>query len=343
MRLKLEQLERHLAQPRLAPIYLVTGDEPLQRLEACDAIRARARELGYGERTVLELARDFDWNRLRQAGANLSLFAERRLVELHMGEHSPGRDGGPALIEYSTAAPADNLLLISAGRFDGKSRQTKWFKALDGAGAVIDVWPIEPAQLPNWIIARMRRMGRGIDPAAAAIIAERVEGNLLAARQELEKLVLLVEHGDVGVQEVERAVADSARFDTFVLVDACLLGERERVVRTLRGLRAEGFELPMVIGGLMWELRQVCSMACAMAGGLGREQAMAAGRVWEQRRARVAAALHRHPAAAMSAFLQDAAALDRASKGALKADAWRMLEEFLLRVAGSPLGLQPAR
>ena len=342
MRLKADQLDRHLKQAELATIYFVTGDEPLQETEVCDAIRGRARELGYSERTLLELERDFDWTQLRQAGANLSLFSERRIIELRFGDHSPGKEGAAALGEYVDSPPPDNLLLISAGKLDGKSKQTKWFRALESAGVVIELWPVDADKLPEWLARRMQKSGKRIDADAAAFIAQRVEGNLLAASQELDKLALLVEGSSIGVDDVLRAVADSARFDAFTLVDACLLGEKERVVRTVRGLRAEGHELPMVMGGLMWEFRQVCSMACAMHAGATRDQAMGAAHVWPQRRARVGAALSRHAAPRMLAFLCDAAAVDRASKGALKVDAWRLLEEFLLRVAGVDIGVRAA-
>jgi DNA polymerase-3 subunit delta len=342
MRLKPEQLDRHLQQPALAPVYFITGDEPLQATELSDAIRGRARALGYGERTLLDLARDFDWDALRQAGASLSLFSERRIIELRFGDHSPGKEGAAALCEYAAAPAADNLLLITSGKFDGKSKQTKWFRALEAAGVVIEVWPIPPDRLAEWLMRRMQRQGRSIDAEAAEFVAQRVEGNLLAASQELDKLALLTGGAAIGLEDVLRAVADSARFDAFSLVDATLLGEKERVVRTLRGLRAEGHELPMVIGGVMWELRQVCSMASAMAAGASRDQAMNAAHVWPQRRARVGAALARHKARDMLEFLRDGAAADRAAKGALAADPWRLLEEFLLRVAGLELGVRPA-
>jgi DNA polymerase-3 subunit delta len=342
MRLKPEQLDRHLEQPALAPIYFITGDEPLQATETCDAIRARARALGYGERTLLELTRDFDWDQLRRAGADLSLFAERRIIELRLGDYSPGKEGGAALGDYAAAPPPDNLLLISGGRLDGKSKQTKWFRALDSAGVVIELWPVAPDRLGGWLQRRMQQHGKHMDAEAAEFVALRVEGNLLAASQELDKLALLVDGATIGIEDVLRSVADSARFNAFDLVDAALLGDQERVVRTLRGLRAEGHELPMVLGGVMWELRQVCAMACAMQAGASREQAMNAAHVWPQRRARVSAALSRHAAPDMTAFLRDAAAADSASKGAFRADPWRLLEEFLLRVAGLELGVRPA-
>ncbi|HEY7840044.1 MAG TPA: DNA polymerase III subunit delta [Gammaproteobacteria bacterium] len=342
MRLKPEQLDRHLKQPALSPIYFITGDEPLQATETCDAIRARARALGYTERVLLEVSRDFDWALLKQAGANLSLFSERRIVELRLGDHSPGKEGAAALGDYAAAAPPDNLLLISAGKFDGRSKQTKWFKALESAGVVIELWPVAADRLPEWLMQRMRRAGKNIDAAAAEFVALRVEGNLLAASQELDKLGLLVEGESIGIEDVLRSVSDSARFDAFALVDASLLGEKERVVRTLRGLRAEGHELPMVIGAVLWQLRLTCAAATAVAAGASIDRALNAARAWGDSEARARAALKRHRPDVLISFLRDAAAADRAAKGALKADPWRLLEEFLLRVAGLSLGVRPA-
>jgi DNA polymerase-3 subunit delta len=341
MRLKPEQLNRHLQQTTLAPIYYVFG-EPLQQAEACDAVRARARTLGYTERTLLDVTPNYDWALLLQAGANLSLFSEKRLVELRLGERSPGKDGAPVLIEYAAAPPPDNLLLISGAALDGRSKQTKWFKALDSTGVVIETQAVSPDKLADWLVHRMQRLGKRIDADAAEIIAQRVEGNLLAASQELDKLALLVESESIGVESVLQAVSDSARFGAFTLVEASLLGEAERVVRTLRGMRAEGQELPMVIGAVLWQLRQLCSVASAVATGTSLERAMHGAGVWGDRQPRVRAALKRHPPRMLIAFLRDAAAADRASKGALKTDGWRLLEEFLLRVAGLELGVRPA-
>src|SRR5690606_243842 len=205
------------------------------------------------------------------------------------------------------------------------------------AGAVIELWPVEPARLPAWIAQRVERAGRRIERDAAEIIAQRVEGNLLAAAQEIDKLLLLVSGKSISAEDVQRAVADSARFDAFALVDAGLFGDAPRVVRTLRGLRQEGHELPAVLGAVMWELRNVCSMVFEMAAGSGRDQVMNQHGVWAQRRGRVTAALRRLDRDAAARLLIEAAQVDRAVKGMDRADPWRLLEEFLLHAGGTPL------
>jgi DNA polymerase-3 subunit delta len=336
VRLKAEQVPSHLSRGPLLPVYFVSGDEPLQMMEVTDAIRARALAEGC-ERTVLEVARGFDWGELARAGAEMSLFSSRRLIELRLGDQSPGREGADALVAWAGSPPQDNVLLATSGKLDGRTRQGRWYKALEGAGAVIELWPVEPARLPAWIAQRVERAGRRIERDAAEIIAQRVEGNLLAAAQEIDKLLLLVSGKSISAEDVQRAVADSARFDAFALVDAGLLGDAPRGVRTLRGLRQEGHELPAVLGAVMWELRNVCSMVFEMAAGSSRDEVMSQHGVWQQRRARVTAALRRLDRNAAGRLLVEAARVDRAIKGMDQADPWRLLEEFLLHAGGTPL------
>ena len=334
MRLRADQLRKHLRQATLAPVYCVSGDEPLQLIEAADAIRRRARELGFDERVVLDIDRGFDWNQLRHAGADLSLFSSSRLIDLRLGEQSPGKDGAEALIEYAEKPERDNLLLISAGRFDRNTQLTRWYKALDRAGVTIQIWPVEPRRLPGWIARRARDLGKSIDAQAAGLIAQRVEGNLLAASQELQKLALLIEHEDIGADDVMHAVTDSARFDAFALVEACFLGQCERAVRMLRGMRQEGIEALAVFGALMWELRRLCTAAAALSGGRSRDEVMDALKVWPQRRAAMYAVLDRHPQGRIPDLLLAGAAADRAAKGMGYTDPWLVLEDLILTVAG---------
>ena len=191
MRVRPEQLERHLARG-LASVYVVHGDEPLQREESLDAIRSAARAAGFGERIVLHAEADFDWSELRAHAANLSLFAERRLIDLRAPGGSPGKDGGPALAQYAASPPPDMVLLLSCGRLDRRSTSTKWFKALEGAGDVVEVYPVRARDLPRWIAARCAARGVTVERDAAEALAERSEGNLLACAQEIDKLCLLV-------------------------------------------------------------------------------------------------------------------------------------------------------
>lgn len=328
-------------------MYLVSGDEPLQLMEAADAVRQRARAEGFGERQVLDVHRYFDWNELAQAGASLSLFSERRIIELRLAGYSPGREGGQALVDFCGRPDADTLLLITADRLDQKAQQVRWFKAVDGAGVVVQVWPVEAAQLPVWIARRMERHGRRMDPDAAELIAQRVEGNLLAACQEVDKLALLVDAGNVTLDDVARAVTDSARYDVFDMLDAGLAGNGARVAQMVRGLRQEDTEPMAVFGACMFELRRFCAMAAAAAGGAAPDRVMGEWRIRQQHMPAVRAALARIPAPRATRFLREAAHVERALKGATKLDPWFALETFLLRIAGvgieSPLVIMGAR
>lgn len=333
MRLKPDQLAQHL-QRGLAPVYLIGGDEPLQLMEAGDAVRAAARAAGCSERQVFEVERGFDWGSLLEARDNLSLFAERRLLELRLPSGKPGTDGAAALLEYFAAPPAGDVLLILAGKLDKETQQAKWYAAAERAGAVVQVWPVDAAQLPAWIERRMR--GRGMQPApeAAALLAARVEGNLLACAQEIEKLALLRGAGPVTADDVAEAVADSARYNVYDLVDRALAGEAEQCARVLQGLRGEGEEPVLVLWALARELRGLARMRAALADGRPEERVFAEQRVWDKRKPLLRAALRRHGVAGCHALLRRAAAADRVIKGAAPGDAWDELMALALALAG---------
>ena len=333
MKLRPEQLDGHLQQP-LLPVYLLSGDEPLQMMEAGDAIRAAARAQGYSERQVMDVDARFDWGELSAAGDALSLFAERRLIELRIPSGKPGDAGGKALRAYCEALPPDNLLLVSCPRLDRRQQGSAWFKALEQAGAVLSIWPVERGQLPGWVMRRMSARGLHTTPAAAQLLAEQVEGNLLAAAQEIDKLVLLHGGGRVDVDEVAAAVADSSRYNAFELVEASLAGEAARVARILEGLRREGDDALHVLGALNWELHNMARMAEALAAGTPLAKVLADNRVWDKRKPMVQAGLQRHPARRWLQLLRRAGRVDRVSKGAEPGNPWDELLQLALLVAG---------
>lgn len=333
MRLRSDQLAAHLAKP-LLPIYLVSGDEPLQLNEATDALRAAARAQGYSEREVLQVEAGFDWGALAAAGSNLSLFAERRLIELRMPSGKPGDAGSKALCAYAAAATPDNLLLISCGKLDKQQQKSKWFTALESAGAVIQIWPVEPSALPGWI--RQRLQGRGLQPTAEAaqLLAERVEGNLLAAAQEVEKLALLYGGGGLDAEQVRSAVADSARYDVFELADTALAGDGARCARVLEGLRGEGDDPVLILWALVREVRALAQVAAGQAAGTPLETLFQQHKVWDKRKPLYQAALKRHNLRRWRALLRRAARLDRICKGAEPGNPWDELLQFSLLMAG---------
>ena len=242
MRLRPDQISTTLDKQGLASIYYISGDEPLQMLETADQIRIYARDNGFDERNILDVDKAFDWNQLGEIGANLSLFATRRLIELRLGTHKPGREGGVALVEYCAQLNPDNVLLITGNKIDKQAQKTKWFTALDSSGITIQVWPVEASKLPGWITSRARGLGKEISREAASLICDKVEGNLLAARQEIEKICLSVDNDGIELRDVMDAVSDNARFDVFTLIELTMQGKTDQIIRMLHGLRSEGIE-----------------------------------------------------------------------------------------------------
>lgn len=333
MRLRTDDLEGHLKRG-LLPIYLVSGDEPLQLNEATDALRAAARAQGYTEREVLQVETGFDWASLAAAGSNLSLFAERKLIELRLPSGKPGDAGAKALTAYAAAPSPDNLLLISCGKLEKQQQSSKWFKALEAAGAVLQVWPVEPRALPGWIRQRLLSRGMQPTPEAAQLLAERVEGNMLAAAQEVEKLVLLHGAGPLDGEAVRAAVADSARYDVFELADAALGGDAARCARIVEGLRGEGEEPVLILWALVREVRTLALIAAEQAAGTPLDALLQQQRVWDKRKPLYHAALKRHNLRRWRALLRRAARLDRICKGAEPGTPWDELLQFSLLMAG---------
>ena len=340
MRVRPEQLERHLGRG-LAGVYVVFGDEPLQREESLDAIRSAARQAGFEERIVLHAESGFDWSELQAHAASLSLFGERRLIDLRLPGGSPGKDGGPVLAQYAADPPPDTVLLLSCARLDRRSTTTKWFRALEGAGDVIEVLPVRARDLPRWIVDRCRVRGVAIERDAAEALAERNEGNLLACAQEIDKLRLLAEGRPITVDEVMRTVADSARFGAFDLIDPALEGDGARVVRILHVLREEGVEPLHVLGSLTWAIRGVCGIAAGLEGGARLDDVLRGGfGAWWRRKHLVQRALSRTPRRGWVRLLGIAEGVDRILKGSptrsgavvrwSRADAWAGLERLAL-------------
>ncbi|MFQ5488684.1 MAG: DNA polymerase III subunit delta [Gammaproteobacteria bacterium] len=333
MKLNARQLPRQL-ESGLAPLYFISGDEPLLVQEACDLVRRHAREQGCSERIVIHAESGFDWNSLLQEASGMSLFAERRLLELRLPGGRPGEAGGRVLQAYGEQPPPDNVLLIISGKIDAAQQRSRWFKALEQAGVVVQVWPLTARELPAWIEQRMRGAGLRPQREAVLLLAERVEGNLLAAVQEIEKLRMLHGAGPLGVDEVLAAVADSARFDVFALVDSALAGDGRRAARILGGLRREGVEPVLVLWALGREIRSLAAMAALLAGGTGLEQVLARQRVWEKRKPLLRQALQRHDRRRWQHLLRRAAHLDRLIKGQAAGNIWDELLQLSLEVAG---------
>ena len=338
MQVRAEQLSAHL-EKQLAAAYLVHGEEMLIQQEAVDVIRSAARRRGYVEREVFVIEKGFDWTLVRDAASALSLFADRRILELRMPAGKPGEAGSRVLQGYLARPPEDTLLLLVAGKLDARERRAKWVQVLEKAGVSVAAWPIDARRLPAWIGARMRARGLRPSREAVELLAERVEGNLLACAQEIEKLRLLHGGAELDAAQVIASVADSARFDVFALVDSALSGDGVRTVRMLNGLRAEGVEPPLVVWALARELRSLEGMSRDLANGEAVSRVMERARVWASRQAVVGAALKRHRQVAWQQLLSHCARIDRVIKGQLRGNAWDELIQLTLDIAGLPLGL----
>jgi DNA polymerase-3 subunit delta len=330
--LRADQLTAHL-QRSLAPVYFIHGDETLLVNECADAVRAAARSQGYNERQVFSAEAGFDWNSLLAASDSLSLFAERRILELRLPSGKPGKEGTQILRDYAERPAPDTLLLIISGKLESAARRGKWVLALEQAGVAIAVWPVEAAQLPAWIDRRMRAHGMRASRDALQLIAERVEGNLLAAAQEIEKLYLLHGAAELDVDGVAELVADSARYDVFGLVDAALAGDAAHALRILAGLRAEGVDPVLVLWALAREIRTLAQMTRELQGS-GLAQVLAAYRVWDKRKPLLSAALQRIRGRQWWQLLQRCARLDRVVKGRAAGSAWDELLQLILSLAG---------
>lgn len=328
MRIRAEQLPNVLARG-LAGIYLVSGDEPLLVGEAADAIRAAARAAGYADRQVFFIDRSFNWDELRLASQSLSLFAERRLFELRMPSGKP--DKGAALLADLAAQQASDLTyLIITDKLDRKVMDAAWVQAIEKHGAWVPIFPVEAAALPGWLRARAKALHLEMDPQAAQLIVDRVEGNLLAAQQELEKLGLLANGAAIGVELVQQSVGDSARYDVFQLAEAAAAGDAARALRVLLGLKSEGVEPTLILWALVRELR---GMWQARERDRLRSAARASG--WNLAATPSARAMARLKKLPLAPLLLQAGHTDRVIKGLAAGDAWGALTGLTGAFAGA--------
>jgi DNA polymerase-3 subunit delta len=326
VQLKGDQLAAHLER-ELKPVYVVYGDEPLLVIEAADAIRAAARRRGFDERNVLTAMAGFNWVELHHAAGNMSLFGGRTLIDLRIPTGKPGREGSAAIQDYCARPSPDALLLVTLPGLDWSEEKAAWLKALGEAGVAIKLIPPNLAQLPSWIAGRLRRQQQGADGEGLRFIAERVEGNLLAAHQEILKLGLLYPAGELTLQQVREAVLNVARYDLDGLREALLAGDVARLTRTLDGLQQEGEAPPLVLWAMTEEVRALAQVKAGLQQRQSLDGLLKEARIWGERQVLFKRALQRIDASRANAALAHAAAIDRMIKGAAGAgDVW---DEFL--------------
>lgn len=335
MDIKPDRLAAQLAAGPLRPAWLVASPEPLLLLEAADAIRAAARAEGITEREIFEAEghqREPDWKALEASFRAPSLFATRRLVEIRLPTGKPGKEGEKAIVEFCADPPADVCLLVTCGEWSMK-HGGKWSQAIGQCGATVIGWAVKPHELADWIDRRLRSRGLTADRDAVQRLAERVEGNLLAAAQEIDKLALLSDGSPLDAQRMDTLVADAARFDVFRLLDAAMNAQPALVSRMLGGLRAEGDSVLALLGMVIRELQRCAAIARVQARGGNLAAEFRAQQIWESRQAAYRRALTRHPAPRWERFVAEAALVDRMAKGRAPGDAWVALERLLLAVA----------
>jgi len=336
MQVRPDDLAAHLGR-NLAPLYVVHGDEPLAALEAGDAIRAAARKAGCDEREVLVVEPGFKWDAFLAANANLGLFGTRKLVDLRIPGGKPGTEGGKALEAYAADPSPDNVTLVMLPRLDRTAQASAWFAALAEAGVTIAVQPVEREQMPRWIAARLARQRQTAGRDVLDFLAEQCEGNLLAARQEIEKLALLLPEGELAQDAVEAAMADVARYDVFQLSEAWLRGDAARALRILAVLRAEGEAATLAVWQLAEDLHALATIQATMRGGMSLPTALRNARVWGRRQDAMERAVRRVTAEGLAAMTVAAARLDALSKGIGRGDAWDELAALALTLAGMPV------
>ena len=333
MQLRAEQLGAALSRS-LAGIYIIHGDEPLIALEAADAVRAAARGQGFTEREVFEPGRSFDWSELEHALASLSLFGGKKIVELRLATGKPGAQGSGALVQYCERPSPEVLLLVSLPRLDRMSQSSAWFGALSRAGVVVEVWPIERSRLASWIAERLGRQRQRAPREALEFLADRVEGNLLAAHQEVQKLALLAPEGELALETVREAVANVARYDAYSAGEALLAGDAARYVRVIDGLKSEGEAASLVLWALSEELFALGRILAGAAAGRPLEDLLRENRVWGPRQRPMKAAAARVAPAAVQRALVHAAGVDRAIKGVGPGEPWDELVKLRQTLEG---------
>ncbi|MGI9293402.1 MAG: DNA polymerase III subunit delta [Pseudomonadales bacterium] len=336
MQIRPEQLDAQLKKT-LAPIYLLSSDEPFLLQEAADSVRNAAREQGFLERQLLQADNKFDWHSLLLETQNPSLFAEKKLLELRLPSAKPGDKGSKALQGYAANIPPDIVLLLVFGKLDANAMRSKWLKALDSNACICRLWPIAAQQLPRWINKRLQQRGLTADRDAVLLLAEKVEGNLLAAAQEVDKLALSVTEQRLSVDTVRQAIGDSARYSVFNLVDACLQGKAADAQRMLAGLRGEGVDALALLWVFAKEIRLLLAIHYAMQGGMSAQQAMQDSKVWKNRTPLVKSALQNFTSRQLEELLLMAGAIDQAAKGMRKANAWDELSALCASLSGRSL------
>jgi DNA polymerase-3 subunit delta len=341
VQVRAEALDAHL-EKSLASLYVIASDEYLLAMEAADRIRKKARSTGFSEREVLVVDRYFKWGELTSTQQSMSLFGDKKLIELRIPTGKPGKEGGQALQDYAAncaaAATADDTLtLITLPKLDWAAQKSAWVTALQRAAVYIDIPVVERPQLANWIGQRLAAQGQSADKLSLDFMVERVEGNLLAAHQEIRKLGLLYPEGRLSAEQVQDAVLNVARYDVFKLSEAMLSGDVSRLVRMLEGLKGEGEALPLVLWAVTEEIRILLKLKLGVNDGRPLAALMKDYRIWGPRERLIPNAIARVTLSTLQTAMHESAQIDKLIKGlrarAFAGDPWDALLQLAMRIA----------
>ena len=336
MKIKAEQLGQQLKK-QLLPVYLLHGDEPLLIQECADIIRGATKSQGFTDRDIIHVENNFNGEELYTSNQSISLFSDRKIIELRMPTGKPGAQGSKAIVDYVANPSPDNILLIICGKVESASQRSKWFKAVESAGATLQIWPINSRDLPRWIDQRIRSQGLSASPDAIELLAERVEGNLLAAAQEIQKLALYADNQQITAETVISAVADSARYNIFGLIDASLEGDTRSAVKMLHGLKAEGSQVFSLLPLFTRELRGLYACAKQLEDGHGVDRVLQNQRIWDSRKRITQIALKHLRSKRIASLLQLANDIDQSAKGMSNANSWNLMEQLIISISGKKL------
>ncbi|MGK0442166.1 MAG: DNA polymerase-3 subunit delta [Pseudohongiellaceae bacterium] len=338
MKIKPEQLQQQLKK-QLLPVYILHGDEPLLVQECADTLRKACKAQGFGDRDIIHVENNFNGEELYAANQAMSLFAERKIIELRMPTGKPGAAGSKAIVDYLANPSPDNVLLIICGKVESASQRGKWFKTIESAGVSVQVWPVGARDLPRWIEQRLNSKGLQANRQALELLSEKVEGNLLAAAQEVHKLQLYTEGELITVDTVMAAVADSARYNVFGLIDSCLEGDARSALKMLQGLKAEGSQVFTLLPLFNRELRTLYACAQQVGDGHGIDRVLQNQRIWDSRKHVTKLALTKLSIKRIAELIKLANDIDQSAKGMSKANSWDLLEQLITLMTGKPLAI----
>ena len=335
MKIKPDQLPASLERS-LAPVYLVAGAEPLIVQECRDQVIRVAQQQGFVERDLFQADGRYDWSQIDQSSANLSLFSSRKIVDIRLPGGKPGREGAAFLVDRVKTPDPDVVLILSCDTWDASSRKSKWAGQLEKAGVLIEIWPVRPHELPVWIRNRMRRAGLEPEPGAVELLAELVEGNLLAAQQEIEKLLLLGETTRVSTDAISQAVANSSRFDSFRLVECALQGRLIECLRVAAGLKRTNVPIQLVSGSLYRELMLADAARTALQSGESESAVFRRLHIWQARQGPMKQATQRKARSGFGDAFRALTLIDQQSKGRAFGDPWQSLDRMLCGLCEAP-------